>query len=193
VSELAVPVPAIPELPAEWTLDNLAMLPEDGHRYEIVDGGLHVSPPPSMGHQVAASRLGHELRLAAPDEFEVMEGIGVDLGRSMFIPDIAVVLTEVAISGVPLSKPPDVRLVVEIVSPSSVSMDRFLKRARYAQAGIPSYWRVEFDRSGEPSIVVHDLDGDGYREIVIGAGERVEVERPFPVVLAPAGLVGPRT
>jgi Uma2 family endonuclease len=168
------------------------MLPEDGHRYEIVDGGLYVSPPPSMGHQLAASELALALRLAAPTDIAVLEGIGIDFGRSTFIPDIAVIPRDVAGSGAALAKPSDVRLVVEIVSPSSVSMDRFLKRARYAQAGIPSYWRVEFDRSGEPSIVVHDLDGDGYREIVIGAGERVEVERPFPVVLAPAGLVGPR-
>ena len=182
------------ELPQEWTLDDLARLPEDGHRYEIVDGGLHVSPPPGLSHQLAASRLCHALRLAAPAEYEVLEGIGIGLGRSMFVPDVAVIAAQIAVSGAPLSKPADIRLAVEIVSRSSVSMDRLLKPARYAEAGIPSYWRVEFGRSGaDPTIAIHDLDGERYRQtMVIRAGQEVEVDRPYPVVLAPADLVGPR-
>jgi Uma2 family endonuclease len=169
------------------------MLPDDGHRYEIVDGGLYVSPPPSMGHQVAASRLTHELRLAAPAEFEVLAGIGVDLGRSMFVPDIAVVLADVAVSGVSLFKPSEVLLAIEIVSPSSVSMDRLVKPVRYAEAGIASYWRVESVAGMDPTVAVSDLDGDHYRQVVvIGAGEQVEVGRPYPVLVAPALLVGPR-
>jgi len=181
------------DLPQEWTLDDLARLPEDGHRYEIVDGGLHVSPPPGSRHQVSASRLGHALRLAAPPELEVLDGVGIDLGRSMFVPDISVVAAAVAVSGVPLFNPAEVRLAIEIVSPSSVSMDRLLKPTRYAEAGIPSYWRVDFGRTGEPTITVYDLDGDKYLETVaIPAGKQVEVERPYRVVLAPADLVGPR-
>jgi Uma2 family endonuclease len=112
----------------------------------------------------------------------------------MFVPDLVVMDAEVARSDVALAQPSDLRLAVEIVSPSSVSMDRILKPARYAEAGIPSYWRVEFGRTGEPSIAVFDLDGDRYREtVVIGAGEQVAVDRPFPVRLAPAHLVRPGT
>jgi len=190
VSELAVPV--IPELPHLWKLDDLAMLPDDGHRYEIVDGGLHVSPPPGSRHQVFAARLEYLLRQAGPGGLEVVQGVGIDFGRSMFIPDVSVVTAAVALAGVPLFKPSDVRLVVEIVSPSSVSMDRLLKPARYAEAGIPSYWRVESGADG-PSIAVYDLDGDRYHETaVIWAGERVEVDRPFRVRLEPALLTAPR-
>jgi Uma2 family endonuclease len=81
-------------------------------------------------------------------------------------------------------------LAVEVVSPSSVSMDRLLKPARYAEAGIPSYWRVEGANGDALSIAVYDLDGNHYRETaVIHAGEQVEVDRPFRVTLAPAQLV----
>ena len=83
------------------------------------------------------------------------------------------------------------RLAVEIVSPSSVKMDRLLKPERYAAAGIPSYWRIEpGSNDTELAIVVYELDGDKYREtVVIEAGEQVTVDRPFRVTLAPAQLV----
>jgi Uma2 family endonuclease len=187
VSELVV----LGELPREWTLEDLALLPDDGHRYEIVDGGLHVSPPPTSSHQVCAGRLDRVLERAAPSGLEVLQGVGVDLGKTVLIPDISVVLAEVAFRDVPKFKPAEVLLVVEVVSPSSASMDRLLKPARYAGVGIPSYWRVELGRDGtKPIIAVYDLDGDEYRETVVAeAGEQVEVDRPFRVTLAPARLV----
>jgi len=46
------------DLPGEWTLDDLDLLPDDGHRYEIVDGSLYTSPPPLSRYQLAAARLG---------------------------------------------------------------------------------------------------------------------------------------
>jgi len=187
VSELVV----LGDLPREWTLDDLALLPDDGHRYEIVDGGLYVSPPPTSSHQVCAARLDRVLERAAPPELEVLQGVGIGLGKSAFIPDISVVLAEVAARDVPQFTPSEVLLAVEIVSPSSVSMDRLLKPARYAGGGIPSYWRVELGRNGgKPFIAVYDLDGDRYREtVVVEAGEQVQVDRPFRVTLAPAQLV----
>ena len=176
--------------PPEWTLDDLAVLPDDGHRYEIIDGGLHVSSPPMSRQQVCASRLEHDLALAAPPGFEVLHGVGLDLGRSMFVPGIAVVTAESALKGVALFEPAEVRLVVEIVSPSSKSMARLLKPTRYAEAGIPSYWRVEGVSDGEPIIVVYELDGDHYRQAaVIHAGERITVGRPFRMTLDPARLL----
>jgi Uma2 family endonuclease len=183
----------LPELPWEWTFDDLARLPEDGHRYEIVDGGLHVSPPPTPRHQLAASRLGYALTLAAPAELEVVEGVGVHLGKSMLVPDV-VVLRSVAVLGrATVVSPADVLLAVEIVSPSSVSMDRLLKPAHYADVRIPSYWRVELDRAAGPAVAVHELEGDHYREtVVVPAGETCEVSRPYRLTLDPARLVGPR-
>src|SRR6266700_3928407 len=51
----------------------------------------------------------------------------------------------------------DVRLVVEVMSPSSVLADRVSKPAMFAAAGVPSFWRVELDGHSTPLIVVHGL------------------------------------
>jgi Uma2 family endonuclease len=89
--------------------------------------------------------------------------------------------------------PSDLRLAVEVMSPSSVRMDRLVKPSVYAEAGVPAFWRVELDGPGTPSVVVCALDGDVYREVVtVRAGDVVTVGVPYPVELRPAELVGPR-
>lgn len=47
-----------------WTLDDLAQLPDDGRRYEIIDGRLLVSPPPSNYHQGLAFELAAHVVMA---------------------------------------------------------------------------------------------------------------------------------
>src|ERR1044072_8348809 len=47
-------------------------------------------------------------------------------------------------------------LAVEIVSPTSQSMDRITKPALYARAGIPYYWRIETD--GGITVHAHKID-----------------------------------
>jgi Uma2 family endonuclease len=180
-------MPAPPEV---WTLEDLANLPEDGRRYEIVDGVLLVSPAPGLPHQFVLNELCYLLTHARPPGLAIVPGIGIDMGHTMLIPDLAVVARD-AVPGAVLARPADVRLAVEIVSPSSVSMDRLLKPVRYAAVGIPSYWRVEPGSDDtELAIAVYELDGDKYREtVVIKAGEQVEVDRPFRVTLAPAQLL----
>jgi len=180
-------MPAPPEV---WTLEDLANLPEDGRRYEIVDGELHVSPAPGPPHQFALNELCYVLRHVRPPDLAVMPGIDIDMGHTMLIPDVSVVVKS-AMRGASLARPADVRLAVEIVSPSSVKMDRLLKPERYAAAGIPSYWRIEpGGNDAELTIFVYELDGDKYREtVVIEPGEQVTVDRPFRVTLAPAQFI----
>ena len=70
-----------------WTWTDLQQLPDDdGHRYEVVDGSLHVSPSPSRPHQVAAGRIRDLLLSAAPDDLEVLETVDVDMGDNVFGP-----------------------------------------------------------------------------------------------------------
>jgi Uma2 family endonuclease len=177
----------------DWTFDDLRQLPDDGRRYEIIDGSLHVSPAPSPRHQVAASRLVRLLLAAAPDEVEAVESVDIDCGRSVLQPDVVVAGVEAFELHAVKFVPADVRLAVEVVSPSSVRMDRLVKPSVFAQAGVPAYWRVELDGPGAPLIVVCTLHGDVYREIVtVRAGEAVTVDVPYRVELRPADLVGPR-
>ena len=139
-----------------WTTDDLAGLPEDGQRYEIIDGSLLVTPSPSPRHQLVSGRLAVFLRESAPDEADVVEATGVQLdsGR-LLIPDVLVAQSS-ALHGDEVVAPSDVHLVVEVVSPSNAAMDRVFKPQLYAAAGIHWMWRVEFRPEGV-DIVVLDL------------------------------------
>lgn len=111
----------LPELLREWTFDDLARLPEDGHRYEIVDGGLYVAPPPTPGTSSPLLSWGYALTLAAPAELEVVAGVGVDLGKSTLVPDVVVLRSSALLGRAVVVSPTDVLLAIEIVSPSWVS------------------------------------------------------------------------
>ncbi|HEY6745423.1 MAG TPA: Uma2 family endonuclease [Mycobacteriales bacterium] len=181
-----------------WTIDDLLSLP-DGHRYEILDGSLLVSPTPPKHHQAGADRLRDVLQAAAPEGVEVFTATAVDisatspkLGIQAPVPDIVVTAPGVWEDPGPYVLPPRVVLLVEVESPRT-SRDRVLKPALYAAAGIPAYWRVELDGSHAPAVVMYTLDGSVYREVrTVRAGESVVVDVPFPVEVRPAELAGPR-
>ena len=79
-----------------WTWADLQEIPDDGHRYEIVDGSLHVSPSPSRPHQVAAGRVRDLLLAAAPDEVEVVETVDIEMDNNVFEPDVVVLPAPIA-------------------------------------------------------------------------------------------------
>lgn len=172
--------------PDYWSETDLAQLPDDGHRYEIVDGSLLVTPPPKDDHQNIGGNLYFVLRTALPAGWRVLYEVGVRVPGGNFIPDL-VVLKPGAATGVEWREAGDVALVVEVASRSTHVTDRTLKAAKYAEAGIPSYWRV--DTNG--NVVVHsDLsDGDYQRVSVLPAGSHAQVDEPFPVSFDPADLV----
>jgi Uma2 family endonuclease len=178
----------------DWTWADLQEIPDDGHRYEIIDGSLYVSPSPSRAHQIAAGRVRDVLLAAAPADVEVVGTVDIELDRSVFEPDVVVLPADLAYrTGGPL-KPAEVLLAVEVVSPSSRRMDRLLKPAVLADAGVPAYWRVELEGPDAPAVVVHELAEGVYREVrTVRAGETAVVDVPFPVELRPAELAGPRS
>ncbi len=147
--ELSVATPAdwVPGPPqGSWTYDDYAALPEDGHRYEIVNGVLVMAPAPSPEHQEIVLEIAACLRTHVK-----LAGLGrvfpapvdVDLGsKNVFQPDVVVVLNAHLdrVAAKKIVGAPD--LVVEVVSPGSGVMDRIAKYAVYARAGIPEYWIV---------------------------------------------------
>ncbi len=81
-------------------------------------------------------------------------------------------------------------LAIEILSPSSVGVDRLLKRHVYATLGIPFYWIVDLD---EPAVTVLTLVGDTHVEHVTAAGDDpLTVAEPFRLTLRPSQLVRTR-
>lgn len=142
------------EHPGPWRFDELAGLPDDGRRYEVVDGALVVSPPPGQLHQLVGAELFRQLAVQCPPQWRVVYEWPLPMGTDGRVPDLAVVRSDLPVrgSGRPYPIGPEhVGLVVEVVSPSSRKTDRFAKPGEYAEAGIPLFWRVET----EPEVVLH--------------------------------------
>ena len=111
--------------------------------------------------------------------------IDIDLHPTYRTPDLAVVHTSLVGHRTRPTLPADLLLVVEVVSPSSVTTDRITKPAQYAAAGIPAYWRVE--TSPEISLTAYVLpDGAGvFAEVgTWTAGQTAHLEQPFRIDVA---------
>ena len=171
-----------------WTEEDLVGLPEDGQRYELLEGALVVNPPPGGRHQLVSLRLAAHLDAAAPESLVVVEAMGVRIpGGSVLIPDVLVAERDAVLandSGILDASA--VHLVVEIVSPGSRTQDRLTKPALYAEAGITSFWRVELDDG--PALWVYRLDGAYVEVATTPPGQCLELEEPFPISLDPADL-----
>lgn len=178
-----------PEVPDRaLTVDDLAQTPDDGRRYELVDGRLDVSPAPMPLHTRVSCRLGFQLGVSCDGAFEIGEGPGIDLNAERThhrIPDVAVFDDALPERGY-FQVPP--LLAVEVVSPESVLRDNHTKRHEYAAFGIQSYWIVNAlaDKVG---LVELRLENGVYQEVAQVHGEDVfETDLPFPVRLVPHWL-----
>ena len=135
---------------ASWTREDLARFPEDGNRYEVLDGELLVTPQAGFDHQFVAARLAHALYdYCAAHAVGVVVGPGAVIwGKNELQPDIEII---------PVAPPrPRTRtwqslpfpiLAVEILSPSGMSRGRDLgvKRTAYLERGIATYWVLDLD------------------------------------------------
>lgn len=174
-----------------WTIEEIQRLPDDGCKYELVDGSLLVSPMPAKPHWRATYRLANLLRTQAPDDFIVSgenPGIIMAHGRTYRIPDISV-LRAAAMHGDQLGfQPADVAIAIEILSPSNAGDDLVMKRYQYGKAGIPHYWVVDPKRR-RLSLLVHDGAEDYLENAVVEPGQRWETKDPFPITLDPADFL----
>lgn len=140
----------MPETIRRWTREEVLALPDDGNRYELVDGELLVSPSPRALHQRAVLAL---VELIGPYvRHHRLGSVGLapadlDLGTSQVSqPDLFVVglkpdgrePTDWPDYGVPL-------FIAEIASPSTARYDRITKRRRYQRSRVAEYWIVDVD------------------------------------------------
>lgn len=142
-------------LDPSWSYVRWSQLPEDGNRYEVIDGVLYMTTAPSYFHQWIIRQIVFVLaeQLDRPGiGLTTWSPIGLLMpGCDPVQPDIVVVRTEDRgiiydrrINGVPA-------LIVEVLSPSNAEKDTEIKRGAYARAGLPEYWIV---RPAERDVLV---------------------------------------
>lgn len=181
-------VPLAPS-PQGWTIADVDALPENGLRYELVDGVPVVMTPPRAKHQRAQRRLVDELERQAPAGVTVVDAVGVILAPDQRpIPDVVVLRSAPGDDEVSNFPAEQVLAVGEVVSPSSRSDDRFRKPGLYAQAGIRCYLRIELE---PPMAVAYLLGPDGlYVESGRAEpGQLLTLTEPFPFPIDPAVLL----
>ncbi len=170
-----------------FTVGELDRMPDDGRRYELLDGVLIVSPRPTTIHQMVAGRLLVLLSTACSDGLYVMPEPAVQLSdQTEFDPDIVVVRRE-HVGGAKVTEPP--LLAVEVRSPSTALIDLNRKKAAYEAFGVASYWIVVPGKA-RPELIVFELRDGRYEEVAHVTGdEGLRLERPFQVEVVPARLV----
>ncbi len=155
-------------LPA-YTVDMLRDFPDDGNRYELLEGFLIVTPAPSRRHQVIAGRLFSAIeRYLAPTDLAYAVPVGEiqRAPRILLQPDILVLSGTESITA-PWTDARDWWLAVEVFSPSSRMYDRNYKRDAYLALGVREVWLLDLDekevlvsRPGGPTdSAVHDVLG----------------------------------
>lgn len=171
----------------EWTYEMYSALPDNGHRYEIVQGVLMMSPAPETAHQGVIAEISAYLReqiflkrrglvLTGPTDVVLSSQKVVEPDVLVLLEDHLDRLTEKCIEG-----PPD--LVVEVISPTGVTYDRLVKYNLYEQAGVPEYWLVNPKKQ---SIEVFVLEAGKYRSLGEFSNEQIVQSRLIPNETAPA-------
>jgi Uma2 family endonuclease len=130
----------------QWTYEAYYAIPDDGNRYEVIDGVLYLMASPETDHQSVANLIATYLTLhvqfqnlgrimPAPYDVILPDGTIVQPDISVIFNANQKVLTKKRLEGAP-------DLVVEVASPSTAGYDRKKKRAVYAKAGVREYWIV---------------------------------------------------
>ena len=152
----------------DWTVERAQALPDDGNRYEVLDGELFVTPAPTWRHQAASAELHPRLR-----EFMRANGLGwvmaapadiVFSPRRLVQPDIFVVPARS--DGPPASwaAAKSLLLVVEVLSPRTARADRYRKREIYLEEDVGEYWIIDAGQR----LIERWRKGDSEPEILTG-------------------------
>jgi Uma2 family endonuclease len=171
-----------------FTVADLEAMPDDGNRYEVIDGVLIVSPAPVWEHQEMVIACGILLRTACPRDMRVLVApFAVQTAFDSEVqPDVIVArYTDLRSKNLPVAP----LMVGEVLSPSTALHDRNTKKAHYERMGVPTYWLLDPDEPG--ALTVFELDGDGrYEQVAHVAGdEAYAAHRPFDVTVTPARLL----
>ena len=187
----------------DWNVADRDELPDDGNRYEVIDGELFVTPAPSLDHQeaiaklilmlapyVVAQRVGHAVFAPANVVFSPRRGLQPDLfvvplldgRRPKLFADVGRLL-----------------LAVEVLSPSTSRVDRVKKRVVYREEAVTEYWIVDLDGR----VFERSVPGDHRIEVIpdrltwrpegSSSALEIDVERYFREVLDDGEVASPES
>lgn len=175
------------------TYEDYCQLPNDGRRYEILEGELAVTPAPTPSHQEVLGNLfrllDDHVRLRRLGKVYVAP-IDVILARTSVVqPDLVFVRAErlAVVSGRGIEGAPD--LAVEVLSPATEAQDRGAKLQLYARSGIAHYWLVDPDGR---RLEAYELAGTAYRLAIEATGSSAFAPGLFPGLTLPLDALWPR-
>lgn len=154
-----------------WTLEMVHALPDDGKRYELVDGELLVSAAPIVVHQRIQRLLGdllspylRQTRLC--ELFYAPYALTFSQQRELQ-PDLLVVRVGASATDTPdFGESGSVLLAVEILSPSTARHDRWTKRKVYQEQGVTEYWIVDPDARLVERWLPNDTKPELHRDLI---------------------------
>ncbi|MDG4767794.1 Uma2 family endonuclease [Solwaraspora sp. WMMD406] len=174
-----------PPRPEGWYADDLDHLPEAPRHTELIDGALVFRLVPQRAWH---SRLVTNLVVALGEQASP----GVEVEREMTIrldernrpePDLLATRAPYYDPDRTFYTPEEILLVVEVVSPESAHRDRTVKLRKYAEAGIPHYWRVE-DEDRSPVVHAYELDEPTRAYVATGIHRHeLRITTPFELTL----------
>jgi Uma2 family endonuclease len=165
------------------TYDDFLLFPDDGLRHEIIDGEHYVTASPVTRHQLLVGRLHFEIELhlrahpgsgqvfLAPFDVVLSHWDVVEPDLLLIGPDQPDILTAKNVQGPPA-------LVIEVMSPSTLSRDERLKRDLFNRVGVREYWLVNPDAS---IVTIHRRDDGGHfgEASSLAAAEHGELTTPL--------------
>ena len=136
--------------PLYHTRAMLRDLPDDGNRYELVRGELLVTPAPRPWHEVVVNRLQRALEAYVARQAPLLYVFGsrseVSWGdNDTEVQPDAFVLPRSEVRTMRYEEMVGLRLVIEVLSPTTARHDRFTKRLEYQRRGVPLYWIVDLE------------------------------------------------
>ena len=189
VTLLEQPPPTVPRRPGPYRRADYAALPDEP-RCELIYGRFYVSPSPIRIHQFVVGQIGrvlYDIADATGGE-AIVAPMDVHLAdHTVAQPDVLYVSPERhEILQTWIEGAPDV--VVEVLSPSTVRMDRLLKLNRYAEGGVREYWLVdpaartiEFHVNDGERFVVHTQEGGSWKSPAV-SGVELDIDRLWEAV-----------
>jgi Uma2 family endonuclease len=168
---------------------------DEARRWELVEGGIVMTPRPRPLHQVVSRNLSQLIRENLPASLVVLQEVEITVEArfppTVRDPDLVVVNRTVVDRNPARIDASDVVLVIEIVSPGSRRTDRVMKAYEYAKAGIEHYWIVDLDADADERFVAHVLSKGNYQRVGALAGDRVRTEEPLVLDLTLDALTRP--